>query len=49
MKSLKRIHITCCMKSLKRMHRTLHINMSYVFSSNSSYKQVLCIFFKLFI
>jgi hypothetical protein len=34
------------MKSLKRIHKTC---MSYVFSSNSSYKHVLCILFKLFI
>jgi ABC-type iron transport system FetAB permease component len=44
MKSLKRIHKTCDMKSLRRIHKTC-----YVFSSNSSYKHVLCILFKLFI
>jgi hypothetical protein len=36
------------MKSLKRIHRTC-LHMSYVFSSKSSYKHVLCILFKLFI
>jgi hypothetical protein len=30
------------------MKKTLHINMSYVFFSNSSYKHVLCILLKLF-
>jgi multidrug transporter EmrE-like cation transporter len=41
------------MKRLKGIHRTCvyeeFINMSYVFSSNSSYTHVLCILFKLFI
>jgi hypothetical protein len=55
MKSLKKIHhvfcilfklliYTCPMYSLQ----TLHINISYVFFSNSSYKHVLCILLKLF-
>jgi hypothetical protein len=56
MKSLKKIHRTCYMKSLKFIWtcpmyspQTLQINMSYVFSSNSSYKHVLCILLKFFI
>jgi hypothetical protein len=58
---MKRIHRTCYMKRIHRTSyiksltcpmyslQTLHINMSYEFSSNSSYKHVLCILFKLFI
>jgi hypothetical protein len=56
MKSLKRIHRTCVYEEFEEntydmfiWRVTLHINMSYVFSSNSSYKHVLCILFKLFI